>query len=167
MMTIREAKPDELLVIRELAHAIWPAAYKDILSTEQISYMLERIYNELTLRENLEHGHKFLLIGDPEPRGFAVYEHYWRNERITRIHKIYILPQLQGKGVGKQLLTYIESLAVAEKMDKISLNVNRSNKALFFYQKNGFEICGSEDIPIGNGYLMEDYIMEKALKADV
>ena len=45
----------------------------------------------------------------------------------------------------------------------LTLNVNRFNKAIDFYLKNGFKIIKEENIEIGNGFLMEDYVMEKIL----
>ena len=64
---------------------------------------------------------------------------------------------------GKMLLERIIALAKENQSDRISLNVNRFNKACAFYQKMGFEIVAQEDLEIGNGYLMEDYKMEKKI----
>ena len=79
------------------------------------------------------------------------------------MHKIYLLPETQGKGFGNFLLERIVALAKENQSDRISLNVNRFNKACAFYQKMGFEIVAQEDLEIGNGYLMEDYKMEKKI----
>jgi ribosomal protein S18 acetylase RimI-like enzyme len=38
--------------------------------------------------------------------------------------------------------------------------VNRHNRALHFYEKQGFKIIREEDIDIGSGYFMNDYVME-------
>jgi ribosomal protein S18 acetylase RimI-like enzyme len=94
---------------------------------------------------------------------FASYEHHYNQKAVTRIHKIYILPQTQGKGIGKLLIDTIGNLAKKNQSIALSLNVNRSNNALIFYKKIGFEIVGEEDIELEHGYLMEDYIMEKQL----
>ena len=85
----------------------------------------------------------------------------YKNKAVTRIHKIYILPESQGKGIGRLLIDEIQKLAQKNNSVLLSLNVNRFNKALSFYQKTGFEIVAEENIAIGNGYLMEDYKMEK------
>jgi ribosomal protein S18 acetylase RimI-like enzyme len=94
---------------------------------------------------------------------FASYEFNYKGEPKTKIHKIYILPETQGKGIGKKLLDYIVEKAKENRNTILSLNVNRYNSAYEFYVKIGFEKKGEEDINIGNGYLMEDYIMEKQL----
>ena len=84
----------------------------------------------------------------------------YQNKKVTRIHKIYILPEAQGKGVGKLLIEKVVALAKENQSEVISLNVNKFNKAVSFYKKIGFEIVAEEDLDIGNGYLMEDYKME-------
>jgi GNAT superfamily N-acetyltransferase len=85
------------------------------------------------------------------------------NKNCTRLHKLYLLPESHGKGLGKLLLDKVEYLAQKNQSNTISLNVNRFNKAYFFYQKMGFKILEEEDLEIGNSYLMEDYKMEKKL----
>jgi ribosomal protein S18 acetylase RimI-like enzyme len=95
--------------------------------------------------------------------GFIGIEHNYENGNITKIHKIYILPQTQGKGIGKTAMEAIEKLALENNSSSILLNVNRFNKALNFYQKMGFNVIDEVNIEIGNGYLMEDFVMEKVI----
>ncbi len=79
------------------------------------------------------------------------------------MHKIYVLPSMQGKNVGQALISAVESIAREAGMQKLSLNVNRDNKAAGFYERNGFEKTGEEDIDIGDGFFMNDAIMTKKL----
>ena len=65
--------------------------------------------------------------------------------------------------MGKLLIQEVEKRAKENNDETISLNVNRFNKAYLFYLKNGFQIIAEEDLEIGQGYLMEDYKMEKQL----
>jgi len=165
MMTITPATPSDFPTIKALAHAIWPDTYGPILSEEQLAYMLSAFYSEEALLENyLEKGHRFLLVKeDDHALGFASYEHNYKDRNVTRIHKIYLLPETQGKGLGKMLIDEIRKIALENGAGALSLNVNRYNKARHFYTKIGFEIVGEEDIELEYGYLMEDYIMEKQL----
>jgi GNAT superfamily N-acetyltransferase len=165
MITIFEATSNDFKTIQDIAHQTWPETYGDILSKEQLDYMLGAFYSEAALSDNVENkGHRFLLAKENEVvLGFAAYEHNYQDNNRTRIHKIYILPQTQGKGIGKKLIECIEKLALENHSEALSLNVNRFNKALTFYQKIGFEIIAEENIEIGHGYLMEDYVMEKSL----
>lgn len=164
MITINEALPNEYNIIQDIARKTWPVAYGAILSNIQMEYMLDMFYSIEALNKNADKGDHFLLAKENGiPLGFASYEPNYRSKPITRIHKIYILPEAQGKGIGKLLMEKMELLARKNHSQFLSLNVNRYNKAQLFYQKLGFEITAEEDIEIGNSYLMEDYIMEKIL----
>lgn len=164
MIRLFEATTQDLKTIQEIAYQTWPATYGKILSKEQLNYMLSQFYSEESLKNNVQNGHHFLLAKEDNiDLGFVSYEHNYKQEPVTRIHKIYILPQTQGKGIGKLLIDAVEDLAKENHSVALSLNVNRFNKALTFYQKIGFEIISEEDIEIGRGYLMEDYKMEKKL----
>jgi GNAT superfamily N-acetyltransferase len=74
---------------------------------------------------------------------------------------LYVLPQIQGKGVGKIFIQYINDIAKENANLGLILNVNKYNKAKDFYLKYGFEITKSIIVDIGKGYIMDDYIMEK------
>lgn len=161
MITISEATVEDFETIRTIAHTTWPVVYGEILSKAQIDYMLEKMYSVTTLMDNLNKGHYFILAEeDSVCWGFASFEHHYLNQKCTRLHKIYLLPETQGKGLGKMLLERIINLAKENHSEIISLNVNRFNKAYTFYTTMGFEVVAEEDLDIGNGYLMEDYKME-------
>jgi ribosomal protein S18 acetylase RimI-like enzyme len=170
MIHISHANICDIPVIQRIAYHTWPATFEHILSMEQLTYMLDMMYSSVSLAQQIQQkGHAFLLagIGVQEPMGFAAYEINFQGSPVTKVHKIYILPEAQGKGLGKALFEYIARESVKKGNGRLSLNVNRNNtKALKFYQNNGFEIVGEEDIQIGQGYLMEDYILEKDLKRD-
>lgn len=95
--------------------------------------------------------------------GYISYEFNYKGKSWTKIHKIYVLTTTQGKGVGRILIDKVAEMARENNNTELSLNVNRFNRAVGFYKKIGFEIMGSEDIDIGNGFLMEDYILNKQL----
>ena len=163
-MEIVKASIKDYDLIYSIAVPAWENTYKNILSAEQSAYMLDMMYSNASITEQiLIKGHHFLLaIDGGEYSGFASYELNNAYE-TTKLHKIYILPQAQGKGVGKALVKAVENSAKANGNNKLALNVNRYNEAVNFYLKLGFEKTGEEDINIGNGYLMEDFIMVKQL----
>jgi diamine N-acetyltransferase len=163
MITITEAIPKDFKTIQEIAYKAWPVAYGEILSKNQIDYMLESMYDLETLTDNyLNKNHRFLLLNEFEkPIGFASFEHHYMSTNSTRLHKLYILPETKGKGFGKLLIDEICRMAIKNNSDFISLNVNRYNLSKDFYLKMGFVIVGQENLSIGNGYFMEDYKMVK------
>jgi ribosomal protein S18 acetylase RimI-like enzyme len=165
MITISEATSEDFKSVQQIVDQTWPVAYGEILEKAQLDYMIATFYSDEALRSSvLERGHHFLMAKEGDVSlGFASYEHISNKKSVTKIHKIYILPHTQGKGMGKKLIAAIEAIARRNHSQALSLNVNRFNTALGFYQKLGFEIVGEEDIKLDHGYLMEDYMMEKGL----
>ena len=164
ILMIRTAELEDLNAIGYLAYQIWPTAYKDILSFERLHYMLQHFYSPSALKEQmLSKQHIFLLAenSEDEPVGFASYSEIEKN--IFKLHKLYVLPAIQGKNIGKTLMEVVEEECRESGGKKLLLNVNRFNKAIQFYEKLGFKIIKEEDVDIGNGIVQEDYVMEKAL----
>lgn len=165
MIKIVQATIDDLEIVKDIAYKTWPVCYGEILSSEQLEYMLHSFYSLESLKQNfIEKNHHFLLVSENEtPLGFASYEHHYKGENKTRLHKIYMLPETQGKGIGLKLLHQVEILAKKNHSVIVSLNVNKHNKAQVFYKKNGFKVVAEEVIEIGNDYIMDDFRMEKEL----
>ena len=162
-MTIRFAQLNELEIIRQIAFKTWPVAYRDILSVKQLQYMLDWMYNIETLENNVTQlQHQFLIAFDDNqaPVGFASYSKTTEESDTFKLHKLYILPEEQGKKYGINLLNFVYN-----QIDKSTLlvNVNRANKAVSFYLNQGFAIVETVDVNIGGGYFMNDYVMEKRL----
>lgn len=166
--SIHEASALEIEVIRSLIQRIWKPTYSEILSDEQMDYMLDMMYSAATLQQQMDAGHVFLILeADQIPLGFAGYECDYKAAGSCKLHKIYLLPETQGKGLGKMLLNAVVEKAKEAGQQRLLLNVNRYNKALQFYRSYGFEVIAEEDIDIGNGYFMNDYIMELPLVAQI
>ena len=114
-MNISFASSNQLSIVRDLAYQIWPIAYKEILSEQQLDYMLDLIYNIESLTKQMENNHIFLLVEDSNSFiGFASFELNYDSSNKTKIQKLYVLPQIQGKGIGKKLIDFIEKEAVAK-----------------------------------------------------
>ena len=157
---IRDAAAGEETVIKDLAWSTWWTAYRSIVTEEQIRYMLETIYSEEVLRGQIASGdQQFIILWEGGiPRGFAAYSARPEDPSVFKLHKLYVLPECQGKGYGRRLLEEITSRLRAKDIQKLELNVNRQNPALNFYRGYGFEVLRQEDIPIGP-YWMNDYVM--------
>lgn len=151
--------------MRSIALRTWPLAYGSILSLGQITYMLERMYNEDVLTSQLRSGHEFLLA---EERGTAIglagAETEHSGTGLTRLHKLYVVPASHGHGVGGALLKAVEGLALRAGSIAVELNVNKYNPARAFYARHGYLQVGEEVIDIGGGYVMDDFVLRKALQ---
>lgn len=158
-MKIKTAAKEDIHIIQDIAHKTWPISYADMISQAQIEYMLDMMYNDQTLHNQMESGHEFYILEiENNSVGFAGIEPL-KKESYIFIHKLYVLPSFQGKGIGKELVNYVIGLASEWNLKEVRLNVNRTNKAVQFYIKNGFEILKSLDIDIGSGFYMNDYSM--------
>lgn len=164
MIEINPATITDLPIIQQLAFDIWPSAYLKILGREQLDYMLEKFYSLSSLQQQLTVlNHRFILAVENEiPIGFASFSAH-KDSSVFHLNKIYVLPNQQGKNIGKKMLDYIISEIINLGAKSLQLNVNRHNKAFRFYEKQGFSIIASEDIDIGSGYFMNDFVMELPL----
>jgi diamine N-acetyltransferase len=164
-MNIRKATPSDYEFIYKIALITWEATYSSILLEAQFNYMMNLMYSREAIETQMTvKGHQFYMVEDETatPFGFCSYE--INNEPgKTKIHKLYILPQTHGKGAGRALVSLVEHAANNNGNTSIILNVNRFNPAYDFYLKVGFLNRGEVNVDIGNGYLMEDYLMEKPL----
>ena len=165
MIEIKRNTDENFTSIRAIAAAVWPIAYSPIMSQEQHDYMMEMMYSipSLQIQAN-EKKHRFILAKEEETvLGFASYEFNYSKKPKTKIHKIYILTNHQGKGIGKALINFIVDEAKERHQKGLILNVNKKNKAIRFYESIGFTISNEEVIDIGNGYVMDDFVMEKTI----
>lgn len=164
--SVKEVREKDWPVLKQLVDEVWPATFKDILSEAQISYMMEMMYSVASLKKQTETGSLFyILYSNDAPCGYLAIIPQYTNEKlttrgtITKVDKIYVLPNTQGTGAGRFLMDF--AFAEAKKAGDlgVTLNVNRDNKATSFYEYYGFKNMYSEDFDIGKGYLMEDHIM--------
>lgn len=159
---MRKAAPADVRLIREMAQIAFRDAYKAILSLEQIDYMMEWMYSEESLRNQMERdGHIFFI---EEGKGYVSF----RPDGVTdtglplfHLEKLYVLPDCKGKGTGREMFSGVmeEMAGQAAGHFAVELNVNRYNPAVGFYEHLGMKRARSGDFEIGNGFYMNDYIM--------
>lgn len=159
MIQLTLANQSHIDTISELAHTIWNAHYVPIIGQEQVDYMLDQMYNKENLTLQLEiNKHQFYLIhSHSQCVGFISVSTI--NQKDYFLHKFYIHKHESKKGIGTKCLDKLSELI---KPQSITLTVNRQNyKSINFYFKNGFTIDRVEDFDIGNGYVMNDFVMIK------
>lgn len=174
MPTFRPATTSDLDILFALAKLSWQATYPGIISQEQIDYMLERMYGAETIRTELETGKSDWLIGLlaeqelqaglelAELLGYASYGPHPVDADVYRLHKLYLNPGYKGQGYGKLLLAEVVSRLPAN-CQYLELNVNKKNPAVAFYEKSGFMVYRQEVLDIGQGFVMDDYVMRLKL----
>ncbi|WP_031527041.1 GNAT family N-acetyltransferase [Dyadobacter crusticola] len=159
--SIKHAHPEDIPAIISIQEETWEPTYGEILSKEQIDYMFDKIYSSDALKTQMQEGQTFLiLLSENKPAGFAGVSE--EKPGTFKLHKLYVLPSMQGTGAGKFLLNEAERYVVHSGGKVMLLNVNRYNKAKAFYEKQGYRVIEEKDIPIGP-YWMNDYILERTL----
>lgn len=166
VIEIRVASKKDLGQVRELALEIFPFTYREIVEAEQIDYMMEMFYTPENLITQFESGQTFLLIYyERRPAGYASFTRLGETVDF-KLNKIYLDNRLQGKGLGRMLLGEVISRVRLHGGITLQLNVNRNNKAVGFYKAMGFKVKKEEMLDIGNGYYMDDFVLELNLKQD-
>lgn len=160
MFTLRKATLEDIPVIHKLAEEVFPATYDDILTPEQIDYMMDWMYSPENLCKQMEEGHIYYIAYEgSEAAGYVSIQSEGKD--LFHLQKIYVLPRFQKNHVGK--LLFRQAIRAIKELHpepcRMELNVNRKNPALGFYEHMGMQKVREGDFPIGNGYYMNDYIM--------
>lgn len=165
-MKLIKAKEKDIPLIQDLAKRSWEDAYAEILSQEQMKYMLETMYSETEISDHLKNpNYHYYLVFDEVLNvfdGFLGYENHYE-DKTTKLHRIYLVPESKGKGLGKKTLEFLNEKVEESGDNRIILNVNKYNSAQKFYESQGYKIYDEGVYDIGNGYVMDDYLMEISL----
>ncbi|GAA5095478.1 GNAT family N-acetyltransferase [Chryseobacterium ginsengisoli] len=166
-MKFIKATENDIPLIQDLARRSWENAYAEILSNEQMEYMLSTMYSQEEIATHLQNSnYHYYLIKDENSdsfEGFIGYENSYE-EKTTKLHRIYLIPESKGKGFGKGALEFLNGKVEESGDSRIILNVNKFNSAKKFYESQGFSIYDEGVFDIGNGYVMDDYLMEFTIK---
>lgn len=161
MPVLRQATKDDIMLIHELAQLAFPATYRDLLSPEQMAFMMDWMYSPDNLIKQLEEGHVY-FIASHEGADCGYLSVQQEGAHVFHLQKIYVLPGFQGQHIGSFLfrsaLEHIRNIHPAP--CQMRLNVNRHNtKAVDFYKRMNMQQIDQGDFHLGNGYYMTDYIM--------
>lgn len=164
MIQLKPCSSADIPVIYKLAEEIWYDHYPDIISHEQIDYMLKNFYGPEVLEDLMNKGQSFFLIDMDEIENVGYLAVTEKAAGHWFMNKFYIKTDTQRSGLGTEVLKQWET---EFKPQELSLQVNRKNfKSINYYFKNGFTIKEVADFDIGNGYSMDDFIMVKNYKQD-
>ena len=149
-------------IISNLAALIWKEHYIPIIGIQQVDYMLTKFQSVNAIKEQITEGASYYLI---KHQGNTIgYLSFYKKKDSLFLSKIYVLSSLRGKGIGKIAMKFIQSEAEQLGYSKISLTVNKFNTAsIKAYEKMNFKKIKELVIDIGNGFIMDDFLMEKKL----
>jgi ribosomal protein S18 acetylase RimI-like enzyme len=156
-ISFKKATEADIPLIRSLADKIWWRHYPDIISDDQIIYMLDKMYSEEAIRTQMQSGQNYTLVYDGED-AVGYYAISEKEPQRFFLHKFYIDTEKHRKGIGS--VAFHNVLNEYKGFEEIALQVNRRNvKAINFYFKHGFTIVYSKDFDFGGDYTMDDFWM--------
>ena len=160
-MKILEATRSNIPLIQQIADKSWKKHYPGIISDEQIEYMLNLMYSEAEIKKHFENPnyHYYLINDDETTIGIMGFENHYETG-TTKLHRIYLLDEAKGKGFGTFALNFLKDEVQKSGDNRIILNVNKSNSSCHFYISQGFKVYQEIVLDVGEGYVMDDYLME-------
>ncbi len=162
MVIIKVTNINQIEIIVELASLIWHEHFTPIIGKAQVNYMLEKFQSKeaITQQINTQFNY-YLLMKNNKAIGYVgiiIKDHE------LFLSKFYVLLEQRNKGIGKQVMTYLEQLSIEHGINKITLTVNKNNiDVIRVYKKLGFIKLGVVIQDIGGGFVMDDYKLEKTL----
>lgn len=163
MITFRDATPADIPLLQELARTIWHEAFPTIITRDQIELMLAKMYDADTVKREMESGVVWKVLEDGDrPIGYVSCSMITPD--VCKVHKVYVLPEYHGQGLGRHCLEEAARYARAHGASTMILMVNRANtKAQRAYRAFGFIVAESKDWEFAPGFILHDYVMSLQL----
>ena len=154
----------DLSLIEFLASKIWREHYSSIIGDEQVSYMLDKFQSLAAMQKQEKEGFEYYSIKiDGDLIGYCAF---LPETEALFLSKIYVLSEKRGQGLGKKAMEFITEQALQRGLTSIRLTVNKYNtNSIEAYLKMGFVKTRAVVFDIGEGFIMDDYEMEKELKS--
>ncbi len=150
-------------IIEKLANTIWREYYISILGLMQVEYMLTKYQTESAIATQVDNGFEYFII-NYKNKDVGYLSVIKENDTLF-LSKIYILKNYRGRKIGKTAMQFIYDKAKNMNCNKVVLTVNKHNSnTISAYEKLGFKNIGSIVKDIGNGFVMDDYKMEKSIE---
>ena len=165
---ISPVRDADIVPVCALAREIWLQHYPGIITVKQIEYMLAQRYSPEAIRKQLQAGEAWWdkLEAGGELCGFASYER-GAEARSMKLDKLYVHQLARGKGYGAALIDHVARAARQQGMDNLYLQVNKYNHgSVAAYLRAGFAVAKTVKVDIGNGFFMDDYVMEKFVRSE-
>ena len=153
------ANEELVLSLSAVADDIWRQHYTPIIGEAQVDYMLEKFLSPEALVEQINSGYEYFLFSyDYTFAGFAgIHE----EDNKLFLSKLYVHEDFRGKGIGSYMFQKFIEICKLRDLKTIWLTCNRNNTgSLAVYEHLGFKKVREEVADIGNGFVMDDYIME-------
>ena len=158
--TLRQAKTDsEIQDIAILANEIWHQHFIPIIGEAQVEYMVEKFQSYPAIKSQIENdGYEYYQIFCGHT--MAGYTGIHQENNALFLSKLYIKKDFRGQHLATKALDFLIQLCKERGLGKIWLTCNKYNSnTLAVYDHLGFVITDEQVADIGNGFVMDDYIL--------
>lgn len=162
---LRPLTAETIPLVAELGREIWLAHYVPIVGREQVEYMTRQRFSDGYLRAYLNAANRWLdlLWLKDQAVGYCSYA-VLENGLEMKLEQLYLRHDHHGRGLGGLMMAHIEEKARALGCRTLILTVNKQNQSsINVYRRSGFTVREEAVFDIGNGFVMDDYVMEKQL----
>lgn len=165
-MYIKVENKNQVNYLAKLAKEIWMDYFESMFEKNVLEYLFEQVQSKYSILNQIEEGYLYHFIKiDNKIVGYFGYKVL---ESELFLSKLYILSSERRKGIGKQVIKYLEEICREKNIAIFSLTVFHKNSgAIKAYEKTGFKNMGLINRDIGNGIIIKDYKMEKEVKPTV
>ena len=143
----------------QLADRLWTEHYTPLIGAQQVRYMVDKFQSPGAVKQQIHDGYRYyFLCWDQQIAGYTAV-HPEKDSMF--LSKIYVDRAFRNKGIARATVEHIKAQCRENHLGKIYLTVNRGNLgSIAAYQKLGFRIAFDQKADIGNGFFMDDHIME-------
>lgn len=168
-LNIRSMTQTDVEAVIELTRGIWHKHYPEIICLEQIDYMLNQIFTVSRLKKQLASSvHHWWVAEINSTLVGSAHALLKEASKEAWLEQINIDIEYQRAGIGQKLIVTVSNWAYRQGYAQLALAVNKRNqKAIRAYLKYGFLMRNSLCVEIGQGFVMDDFVMEKPLLIEV
>ena len=157
--TLKVNNDQQIQEVAELAEMIWHEHFTPIIGTSQVEYMVDKFQSVPALKTQLKDGYEYYQLFD---RGeFCGYCGIHPDKGRLFLSKLYIRKECRGRHLATKAFHFLKDLCSKRGLSAIWLTCNKHNDdSLAVYSHLGFKTIDTQVADIGNGFVMDDYIME-------
>lgn len=149
----------DLQEIATLANEIWHQHFTSIIGTAQVEYMVEKFQSYPALKEQVQNGYEYFMIYSGH--SLAGYTGVHEADHALFLSKLYVHKNFRGMHLSSSAFSFLVDLCKQRNLQKIWLTCNKHNShTLEIYNHWGFVTVREEKADIGNGFYMDDFILE-------
>ncbi len=156
--------PADQEALAKLASEIWHEYWPALIGPEQTDYMVENFQSLKAIKRDMaENAYEYWFVVDETGKtvGYTGGHEEPETSRFF-ISKIYLLAEERGKHYASQVIAFYAALCRDRDLHSMYLTVNKRNElGIRAYLGKGFVTIESVETDIGNGFVMDDYVMEK------